>query len=246
PGWFFHGDVRGIRISADSARIVSLPVFPRSRSISQRRIEMTFDVEGSTKGMMTYSGSGYFDKLMRARFRNRAGNELRMIWEQYFNQAIFPMKIHIISCPNWDDFSEETQFEVSFTAEWAGLITDKMMVVPIPDIPVPGCRRKLYSLNSNRIYPVELAAPCLETLDVIIHLPEDYKPVYMPKDEQINTEYMSMIQHSELSPGQIQFRRQIQWKSSAVDPAEYTNLYQSYARSNSDSENLLILERASE
>ncbi|MCD4654698.1 DUF3857 domain-containing protein [bacterium] len=59
PGWFFHGDVRGIRISADSARIVSLPVFPRSRSISQRRIEMTLDSAEHTNLYQSYGKLNY-------------------------------------------------------------------------------------------------------------------------------------------------------------------------------------------
>jgi len=244
-GYFREGrGSRGLAVKPDGVEFIPVRCLPEAESVLRNDIAAEIGKDGAIKGKICSELSGLFDQRGRQLLKDMTAKELDVFFKESVNKIGEDGKTLKNQLSNAKDLTQKVKISQEFSAQNYAIFQGSIMLIQIPQVPYAFSEIPSPSLPKRK-YPVRLPGEADIHSSVVLKVPPEFKPLYLPEAFSFEKEYGAFSFSAAYDPAQssvvvkkaLVFRK----KEIAVEQyEEFKKIMDSYGITKN---NLILLEK---
>jgi hypothetical protein len=244
-GYFRDGrGARGLAVKPDGFEFLPVRCLPEAESLLQNEIAAEIGPDGAIKGTVSSELSGFFDQRGRQQLKDMTAKELDVFYKESVNKIGEDAKALKNQLSNPKDLGEKLKISQEFSAQNFAIFQGSIMLVPVPQVPYGFAEIPSPSLAKRR-YPVRLPGEAEIHADVVLKVPVEFKPLYLPEGFSFEKEYGDFSFSAEYDPARssLVVKKTIVFKTRDIPLSQYEEFKKIMDSFGITKNNLILLER---
>lgn len=244
-GYFREGrGSRGLAVKPDGVQFIPVHCLPEAESILQNEIAAEIGQDGAIKGKIISELSGLFDQRGRRQLKDMTAKELDVFYKESVNKIGEDGKALKNQLSNPKDLAQKIKISQEFSAQNFAIFQGSIMLIPIPQVPYAFAEIPSPSL-AKRKYPVRLPGEAEIHASVVLKVPFEFKPLYLPKAFSFEKEYGDFSFSAAYDPAQssVVVKKTLVFKKRDIPIDEYEEFKKIMDSFGIAKNNLILLEK---
>ncbi len=239
-----QGDT-GLLVRDDGSELLEVNDPAASANLSDSRFDLQLKSDGDVDGTFACQLTGYFDNLTRNMLQQSTPKER----EQFFQGAANSLgegteneDYHLSDLENLLDTARIAQ---DFKSPEMGIVQGDMMIFRLPQVPFGVASLPVVPGQAMRKYPLDLHTRMLLKKEGVIHLPSDYRAVFVAEPVKIKDQFGVWESSYKMSDDStsVQYTSTIEFTDDLIDTDEYPDFKAAFDKFTKPRNTLILLER---
>jgi hypothetical protein len=188
-GYFREGrDSRGLAVKPDAIEFIPVRCLPEAESALHNEIAARIGPDGSVKGKVVVELSGFFDQRGRQQLKDMTAKELEVFYKESVNKIGEDAKALRNELSDPKDLTQKLKISQEFSAQDFAIFQGPIMLIHLPQVPYAFAEVPSPSLAKRR-YPFRLPGEGEVRSVVILEVPAEFKPLYLPEGFSFEKDY---------------------------------------------------------
>jgi hypothetical protein len=202
-GYFLEGrESRGLLVKPQGVEFTHVRCLPDAESVLKNEIFVEIDGEGSIRGKMSSSLSGFFDKSARRQLKDKTGKELEVFYSESINKICEDGKALKNQLTDAKDLSQKIKIAQEFSGKNFGIFQGEIMLITIPRVSYAFSDLPATPSLAKRQYSFRMAGESEVISIVTFKIPAGFRPLYFPESYSFQKDYGDFSFSSAYNAGQ--------------------------------------------
>lgn len=236
----YEQDSYALLVRDNGGELLHLPVSSPESNAVQRTVRARLEPDGTLRGEITETYSGYQAMMHRAYLRDESQNDRKKIL-QYFTRNAGDFQIDDFELQNVEDITKSLVVKYKFTASHYAKNAGPLVLLRPR---VVGEMAGAFNPSKPRHYDYEFPSPFSDVDSFEITLPDGYKVDELPDPAKKVVPFAEYTSKAEASGNVLKYSREYKMTTTLV-PLEKMDLLKSlFGQINMDEKNMAILKKA--
>jgi hypothetical protein len=188
-GYFREGrGSRGLAVEPEAVEFIPVRCLPEAESAMHSEIAAAIGTDGAIKGKITVELSGLFDQRGRQELKDMTAKELDVFYKESVNKIGEDAADLRNKLSDPKDLTQNLKISQEFSAQDFAVFQGPIMLIHLPQVPYPFAEVPSPSLAKRR-YPFRLPGEADVRSSVVLKVPAEFKPLYLPEGFSFEKDY---------------------------------------------------------
>ncbi len=235
----------GLLVREDGSELLEVAKPSYADSQSDCRFELRLLSDGDVNGTIACQLTGYFDNVTRNMLQKSTPKEREQFFQRAANSLGEGTTSEDFQLSDLANLLDTARIAQDFIAPEMGIVQGDMMIFRLPEVPFGVASAPVNPAQEMRQFPMKLSTQLSLQKHGVVHLPTDFKAVYVAEPVKLETAYGTWecsYQVSEDSTS-VRYTSTMNITDDYIDTDEYSEFKASFDEFTKPRHTLILLER---